>query len=281
MALSGRPPDEYTYFGGQNRESVLDARGSSERPGTRRRSGEYGWQRWSTPVFRLPEARFEPETSGYGGCLPLDENNAHSTAGKAVMVWERYTNGRASLDSHSNREAHTTFVKESLKNRLAKRMQIVGLAAQDTFGFTRPNHPVVTAGSSGPVLRVQVFRFGSENDRDKFISILNDYCIYRYDNEPDCLAAYGGIVVADCPRGPPVKKGDVLFALEFTSEEADKRSESTPAHQEMVKKQQDAGIARERVFTSSYRVTPTGFMVKSANAGWHGAGPDGKIPAKL
>lgn len=235
-------------------------------------------------VRAVDAEKFEPETSGYCGCLPLDAENKHSTAGKAVMVFERYSNGRAALDYHSNREAHKTFVDASLKGRLAKRMQIVGLAAQDSFGFTRPTRPPVkAAGTSGdgPVLRLQVFRFGSEADRDQFISILNEYCKYRYDNEPDCLTCYGGIVTADCPRGPPAKKGDVLFALEFTSQEADKKSESTPAHQEMVKNYQAAGIARELIFQTSYRVTPTGFMVKPANAGWHGAGADGRLPAKL
>lgn len=194
----------------------------------------------------------EPETSPYGGNVSLTDKNE-------VLVFERYNAGAPSLKFHMKRQSHEMMNDFMIKKRMTKR-SLFGFTGEDTFGWTRTQRP--SAPEKGTLVFVNVWRFGSEKQIEEFKALQAVHAKYCWDNEPDTLTYYGGVVTGPSARGPKVQKGDIFFVMECTNGEAAKKHIYDPVHVALGKKFQETGIVMESIWEPVYRNSGRGFMYK-------------------
>merc|ERR1719159_1447787 len=90
----------------------------------------------------------EPETAAYEACtfkrmVSLTTNQAGEiSAGKAsekvekpneVLIFERYTNGRKSMEEHLAHPSHATLQQVMAEKKMTKRVTMTGLVFKDGF----------------------------------------------------------------------------------------------------------------------------------------------------
>lgn len=208
---------------------------------------------------RADDARdFEPMTSAYAGTRSLDPETPNQ-----ILVFERYTGGSKAIKDHSARPAHIMMTDYMLKKKVTKRQTISGMLGEEIFGWTRTDRKKPDTGN---ILSCNVFRFGSEAQRDQFVALASEHAKYCWENEPDTLTYYGGLIVDKVAKGPAVQKGDLFFVAEYTDQAAREKHRDDPKHVALGKTLDEKGIQRDRIWESAFQNTGRGFMMKPGMA---------------
>ncbi|MFT6644235.1 MAG: quinol monooxygenase YgiN [Patiriisocius sp.] len=194
----------------------------------------------------------EPETSCYEAAVSDQDTDQ-------VLVFERYTNGRASIDAHIARPAHTTLM-ETMGGRKMTRRRVMSnqFVDIDDYGWWS------RAIDESPMRDVDVLitligtRFASDEMKQRYIEVTGEHAAYCFDAEPDTLIYNGCIAQGDADRGPDIKTGDMLFVAAFKNEAAAVKHRDDPSH--VALQPRLAEIERQRTFMRTYRSTGRGYL---------------------
>jgi quinol monooxygenase YgiN len=204
----------------------------------------------------------EPGTTGYCAMTSLDEPSH-------VMIWERYNEG-GDLKLHTERRAHAQLMEDMGSRKMTKRAVFSGLSFDDIpgVGYWGRGTRVLTEKQQarGTLMFIIAFRFQEDWMRDKWIEIMTELADWDRNNEPGTLTYAGGILSADLAKGDlDLKKGDFLWASEFADARAMQEHQDEPHHVAVGKKGAEAGCVMENVWTGGWRVTPHGFVHRTAD----------------
>jgi quinol monooxygenase YgiN len=207
-------------------------------------------QVWS---HRGEDALFgEPDTSAYEALISLQEE-------RQVLIFERYTNGDASVQAHIARPAHATLMEVMGERRMTRRRVMTNLFADvNGYGWWGRPEQVATMREGGIQLTILVTRFADDVSRQQYIELTGAHAKYCRTMEPGTLVYAGGIAMRDSDRGPDIKAGDLLFVAAFADEASAEKHRVDVEHVKLQKKLEE--IERERVLVQSYKTTGSGFL---------------------
>ena len=196
----------------------------------------------------------EPQTSAYEATVSQENPNQ-------ILVFERYTDGQASIDEHINREAHATLTATMGSREMTRRRVMSNLFSDiDEYGWWNKSD------GSGPMRDKDVIvsligtRFPDAATQQDYIDVTRRHADYCRSEEPDTLIYNGCIAQRDSDRGPEIKTGDLIFIAAFRNEAALLKHRNDPSHLELQPVLE--GIKRERKFALTYLSTGKGFLWK-------------------
>ena len=194
----------------------------------------------------------EPETTAYEALVPHEAEDQ-------MLVFERYTQGQASLDAHIERPAHARLITTMGEARMTKRRVMSNLYQDipDYGWWGRPERTPVLQQAGLPMTLI-LTRFKSEESRQHYIRLTQEHAEYCRHSEPGTLVYSGGLAVSDSDRGPAIKAGDLLFVAVFADEQAAIKHRDDPQHQTLQPKL--AEVERERILLQSYSSSGKGFL---------------------
>ena len=193
----------------------------------------------------------EPETIAYGTAVNLEDSNS-------VLVFERYRNGRQSLDQHIARPSHAALT-QTMGDRKMTRRRVMSMLFDDVpgFGWWRRDEAL---DQEGVVLYLVGMRFRTPAVRDQFIEFTAGHAEYCWREEPETLIYSAGVASRDADREVDLKRGDLVFVMACTDMAAVQKHSEDPNHLALGPKRAELGIERTSTFTRGYRSTGNGFL---------------------
>ena len=194
----------------------------------------------------------EPETSAYEAAVS-DQDTGQ------VLVFERYTNGRASIDTHIERPAHTTLM-ETMGGRKMTRRRVMSnhFADIENYGWWSRAVGETPMRDANVLITLIGTRFASDKMKQRYIDVTGEHAAYCFEAEPDTLIYNGGIAQGDADRGPDIKTGDMLFIAAFKNEAAAIKHRDDLRHVALQPRLNE--IERERTFMRTYKSTGRGYL---------------------
>lgn len=194
----------------------------------------------------------EPETSSYEAAISDQDTDQ-------VLVFERYINGRASIDAHIARPAHATLM-ETMGGRKMTRRRVMSnhFADIDDYGWWSRALDEAPMRDADVLITLIGTRFASDEMKQRYIDVTGEHAAYCFDAEPDTLIYNGCIAQDDADRGPDIKIGDMLFVAAFKNEAAALKHRDDPRHVALQPRLSE--IERERTFIRTYRSTGRGYL---------------------
>lgn len=201
----------------------------------------------------------EPETLAYEALISVEDNSR-------ILIFERYANGTASIETHMARPSHKTLETAMGEARMTRRL-IRNIAAADIpdFGWwSRPDRPRQADGRTmgGALVALVGSRFADTAQRDAFVEVSGDHAKYCWDAEPDTLTYSGGLTTPEGSRAKEVEPGDLVFLMEATDEAAMTKHAEDPVHVALGPVLAERGVEVEPTFFGYYLTTGAGFMCR-------------------
>jgi quinol monooxygenase YgiN len=138
----------------------------------------------------------EPETSSYEAAVSDQKPNQ-------VLVFERYTNGRASIDAHIARPAHTTLMETMGERKMTRRRVMSNHFADiDDYGWWSRVLDGTPMRDADVLITLMGTRFSSDEMKERYIEVTGEHAAYCFDAEPDTLIYNGCIAQGDADPGP-------------------------------------------------------------------------------
>ena len=196
----------------------------------------------------------EPETTAYEAAVNVEEPSR-------VLVFERYSNGPAGLQTHMERPSHRTIGEAMGARRMNKQRTFANVAVDipDYGWWERPEFASPARLDDCPFIFLQM-RFADEASRERFIALSAEHARYCLDAEPGTLVYSGAIAGEDHESHSTLASGDLLFVMVCKDDAAVEKHAADPNHVALGEKFAAEGIEIASTVVVPYRTTGRGFL---------------------
>ena len=207
------------------------------------------WQKRAEDAYE-----HEPETTAYEAAVGVEDESR-------VLVFERYANGYAGLQTHMERPAHKAIGDAMGARRMNKRRPYVNVGFDmPDYGWWARKDFASPARAAGYPLILLCMRFAESTHRDRFIELSGEHARYCQTAEPDTLIYSGAVAADEFEPDSTLAKGDLFFVMACTDDAAMEKHAMDPNHLALGGKLAAAGVETASVEAFQYRTSGRGFL---------------------
>ena len=196
----------------------------------------------------------EPDTAAYEAAVDVEDPSK-------VMVFERYENGLAGLDTHMTHPSHRE-IGEAMGSRDMNEGRTIANIATDVpnYGWWARNDSAFSPKAAGYPMTLVQLRFEAKSHLKRFIELTSDHVHACLEHEPGTLVYSAAVASDDLEEHSPLEKDDLLLVLVSADEASHERHAMNQNHIALGEKLVGAGVGVKVINVRHYCSTGRGFL---------------------